>query len=202
MSYSLFFPACFHLKIGRLMIRAPIFPGDRVDFPKCEKIGRLGVKIGRCWRTLFFNLAKKSILGVGFVNSWTCSYKTLWPICQLPPPNLSLCFLLDLEKQRTVFSIAILKHSYMNHSWVMTHPCNIHFYIHLWNEKKRRWWHAIYFIGEKFEWNQIKPCLDVIEFVSIHMCWGESGWNFSSSSTPIHPNTCGLMQIQLHPNKA
>ena len=28
------------------------------------------------------------------------------------------------------------------------------------------------------------------------------GVEFSSSSTPIHPNTCGLMRIRLHPNKA
>ena len=28
------------------------------------------------------------------------------------------------------------------------------------------------------------------------------GVEFSSSSTPIHPNTCGLMRIRLHPNNA
>jgi hypothetical protein len=28
------------------------------------------------------------------------------------------------------------------------------------------------------------------------------GVEFSLSSTPIHTNTCGLMQIRLHPNKA
>ena len=28
------------------------------------------------------------------------------------------------------------------------------------------------------------------------------GVEFSSSSTPIHPNTYGLMRIRLHPNKA
>jgi len=28
------------------------------------------------------------------------------------------------------------------------------------------------------------------------------GVEFSSGSTPIYPNTCGLMRIRLHPNKA
>jgi hypothetical protein len=34
-------------------------------------------------------------------------------------------------------------------------------------------------------------------------CVGDLGWigmKFSSSSTLIHPNTCGLMRIRLHPN--
>jgi len=31
---------------------------------------------------------------------------------------------------------------------------------------------------------------------------GWIGVEFSLSSTPIHPNTCGFIRIQLHPNKA
>ena len=37
-------------------------------FPRAE---RLGVKLGTCWRVVFFN--KKLILGVDFENFWRCS---------------------------------------------------------------------------------------------------------------------------------
>jgi hypothetical protein len=37
-------------------------------------VERLRVEIESCWSAVFFNLGKKSRLGVDFGNSWRCYY--------------------------------------------------------------------------------------------------------------------------------
>jgi hypothetical protein len=61
------------------------FRAVRSIFPNAE---RLGVEIRSYWRVFFFNLAKKTRLGVGFGKSWRCSYDMLLRKSLLhPPPN-------------------------------------------------------------------------------------------------------------------
>ena len=39
----------------------------------------------------------------------------------------------------------------------------------------------------------LRPCLDVVRFTSIHMCWDGFGVELElNSTTPTHSNTCGL----------
>jgi len=49
---------------------------------------------------------------------------------------------------------------------------------------------------------QLRACLDVVGFASIHMCWGWVRVELELSSIIIHSNTCGSRWIRQYPNKA
>jgi hypothetical protein len=75
----------FHLQIDGL--GAQIFPRNWIVFPKCGKTES-------CWRAVFSILPKKSRLGVGFENSWRCSYDDpmVYTFITLFIPNYKLLF--------------------------------------------------------------------------------------------------------------
>ena len=48
----------------------------------------------------------------------------------------------------------------------------------------------------------LRPCLDVVGFTSIHMCWSGLGWNLVQvplQSTPTHVDWCESDYIQTRP---
>ena len=51
-------------------------------------------------------------------------------------------------------------------------------------------------------YSPLRPCLDVVGFTSIHMCWSGLGWNLVQvplQSTPTHVDWCEFDYIQTRP---
>jgi hypothetical protein len=94
----------FHLQIGQ-SIGARLFQHNRLNFPKCGKIGNWDREL---LEKSFFNLAIKSGLRVGFGNSWRCCLESF---CA----SLEACLSRDAEVHfiREDFSLGASRRTYI-----------------------------------------------------------------------------------------